>query len=167
MEEHSIRLGGREFAPILQELSAAQDDYILAHLRRSGALEALGDAEIPAIKRGEEMLTRVMLSGETFAVLSGILTEKGKQWSRAEAERNAAAFAALTDADSKQAMRGSLVGFVIGFLGLGAKSPKTSRKSSGRNAKGRATASAAQGTSATSPTSSAPSRDTTPSASAR
>lgn len=165
--EETFQLGGREFTSVSQALSAAQDDYILAHLRRSGAMEVLSDAELPEEKRAEELLTRIMISGETFQVLAGCLTENGKSWSREQAQRNALVFAALTDMESKQAMRGALIRFVLGFFAFGVKSSPTSQKSSGPTAEVPATASAAPATSEISPPSSEPSPDTIQAASAR
>jgi hypothetical protein len=161
-------LDGRAFRGLSESLTAAQDDYLLAHLRRSGAIEVL--EAVPAAagadqERAEQLLTRIMLSGETFHVLAGCLTEAGKKWSRAEAERNAAAFAEITDADEKLRMRAGLVRFVIGFFAFGPGSSATSRKSSGPNAKDRPTGSADPATSEISLPSFASSPDSTQAAS--
>ena len=160
-----LRLDGREFRGPSDSLTAAQDDYLLAHLRRSGAIETLTDAdgiERPQAKRAELLLTQIMLSGETFHVLAGALTEVGKKWSREEAERNAARFAEITDSEEKLRIRAGIVNFVIGFFAPGAKSSTISQKSSSRAKKVRPTKSAAPGTSETSPLSSASSQETTP-----
>jgi hypothetical protein len=156
--EKSFKLDGREFRGVSQSLTAAQDDYLLAHLRRCGAVEALTD--IDGVQRSQEnraelLLTQIMLSGETFRVLAGCLTEVGKKWSREEAERNAAAFMEITDREEKLRIRAALVNFVIGFFVSGAKSSETSQKSSPRKKKDRTTESAEPGTSETSPPSSA------------
>ncbi|MGA3295280.1 MAG: hypothetical protein ABSE45_15030 [Candidatus Acidiferrales bacterium] len=153
-------LDGREFRGISESLTAAQDDYLLAHLRRSGAIEVLAAAEGPDETRAERLLTEIMLSGETFHILAGCLTETGKKWSRAEAERNAAAFAAITAADEKLRMRAAIVRFVIGFFASGAGSSETSPKSSSPNEGDRPTESADPGTLEISPPSSANSPDT-------
>ena len=39
----TLKLDGREFARVTQTLTANQDDYILAHLRLSGAMDILAD----------------------------------------------------------------------------------------------------------------------------
>lgn len=163
--EQSFKLDGREFRGVSQSLTAAQDDYLLAHLRRCGAVEALTDidgVQRPQEERAELLLTQIMLSGETFHVLAGCLTEVGKKWSRAEAERNAAAFAEITVSEEKLRIRAALVNFVIGFFVSGAKSSATSQKSSSPTRRDRRTKNAAPGTSETSPPSSASSPETTP-----
>lgn len=152
--EDSIRLDGRDFEGVSDSLSAAQDDYILAHLRQSGATEVLSGFD--GKKRDEEtrardMLTAILLSGRKFHILAGCLTEHGLKWSRIEADRNAQLFSEITDPLEKSAMNKSVVGFVIGFFRSGEASPATSRKSSSRKEKDLPTRSAAAATSATSP----------------
>jgi hypothetical protein len=134
----SITLDGRKFHGIAQSLTANQDDYILAHLRLAGAIEVLhglDGKERSEEKRAEDLLTQILLSGRTHHILAGCLTEEGKTWTRAEADANAARFAAITDVAEKTAMRKSIVGFVIGFFSLGAPSSGTSPKSSNRSGK--------------------------------
>jgi hypothetical protein len=134
----SINLDGRKFHSITQSLTANQDDYILAHLRLSGAIEVLNDLDgmkRTQEKRAEDLLTQILLSGRTHHILAGCLTEEGKVWSRSEADANAARFAAITDIDEKTAMRKSIVNFVIGFFSLGEPSSRTSQKSSSRSEK--------------------------------
>jgi hypothetical protein len=143
VEDETFKLDGRQFRGVAQDLSAAQDDYIVAHLRRAGAVEALTDSTTPDEKRAEQVLTHIMLAGETFAVLAGCLTEVGKKWTRADAERNAARFAEITDRTEKLAMRAALIGFVIGFFEFGTKSSETSQRFSGPTAAGPSTKNAA------------------------
>lgn len=134
----TITLDGRRFIGTTQQLTANQDDYILAHLRLAGAIEVLGDLDGKTRqreKRAEELLTQIMLTGRTYHILAGCLAEAGKPWSRPEADANAARFAAITDTDEKNLMRASIVRFVIGFFSLGEPSSETSRKSSSRTAK--------------------------------
>jgi hypothetical protein len=143
----TITLDGRKFSSITQALTANQDDYILAHLRLSGAIEVLSDLD--GVKRtqeerAEDLLTRIMLSGRTYHILAGCLTEEGKTWSRKDADANAVRFAGITDFTEKAAMRSSIVRFVIGFFSLGEPSSETSRKSSSRSAKVPPTKNAAQ-----------------------
>lgn len=152
--EDSIRLDGRDFDGASESLSAAQDDYILAHLRQSGAIEALSGLDgkpRDEDHRAEDMLTSILLSGRKFHILAGCLTEHGRKWSRLEADRNAALFSEITDPLEKAAMNKSVVGFVIGFFRSGEASPATSRKSSSRKGKVLPTGSAAAATSATLP----------------
>lgn len=145
-----IRLDGRNFRFVSQSLTAAQDDYIIGHLRRCGAIEALANESVPAERRAEDLLTRVMLAGETSAVLAGVLVQEGKHWTREAAERNAQRFASITDEGEKIAMRDMLIGFVIGFFDFARRSAATSRKSSSRPAEAPSTKSADPATSATS-----------------
>jgi hypothetical protein len=150
----TITLDCRKFTGIAQSLTANQDDYILAHLRLAGAVEVLSDldgVQRTKEKRAEDLLTQILLSGRTHHILAGCLTEDGKVWSRAEADRNAARFAAITDVTEKTEMRSSIVKFVIGFFSLGEPSSETSRKSSNRSAKVPPTKSAGRSTSETSP----------------
>lgn len=143
----TITLDGRKFTGIAQSLTANQDDYIIAHLRLSGAIEILSDLDgvkRTKEKRAEDLLTQILLSGRTHHILAGCLTEDGKVWSRPEADRNAARFSAVTDPGEKDAMRSSIVKFVIGFFSLGEPSSEISRKSSSRSGKVPRTKSAAQ-----------------------
>lgn len=151
----TITLDGRKFAGISQDLTANQDDYILAHLRLAGAIEVLNDfdgVKRTQERRAEDLLTQILLSGRTHHILAGCLTEEGKTWSRKEADANAVRFAGITDFTEKTAMRSSIVRFVIGFFSLGEPSSETSRKSSSRSVKVPPTKNAAPSTSATSRT---------------
>jgi hypothetical protein len=149
----AITLDGRKFHSISQALTANQDDYILAHLRKAGAIEVLSDLD--GVKRSkeqraEDLLTQILLSGRTHHILAGCLTEDGKTWSRESADSNAARFAAITDVAEKTEMRKSIVTFVIGFFSLGEPSSETSQKSSSRSGMVPRTKNAAPSTSGTS-----------------
>jgi hypothetical protein len=149
----TITLDGRKFRSITQALTASQDDYILAHIRAAGAVEVL--SELDGVKRSpekraEDLLTRILLSGQTHHILAGCLTEEGKAWNRKDADTNAERFAAVTDLDEKLAMRREIVGFVVGFFSSGEPSSETSQKSSSRSAKVPPTKTAAPSTSETS-----------------
>ena len=130
MEENLITIGGRQFHGVTQELSAAQDDYLVGQLRLAGALELLLAAEKDPEQTAEALLTQIMVSGRVPHVLAGCLTEEGKQWTFEEAKRNAELFAAVTKAEDKQAMRTATVGFVVGFFRFATAFTATSRKSS-------------------------------------
>jgi hypothetical protein len=148
-----ITLDGRKFHSVTEALTANQDDYILAHLRKAGAIEVMSDLDgITRTKeqRAEDLLTQILLSGRTHQILAGCLTEDGKTWNRADADANAARFAAITDVDEKINMRKSIVGFVIGFFSLGEPSSETSQKSSSRSDMVPRTKSAAPSTTETS-----------------
>lgn len=150
--DESFTLDGRKFRPVGMALTASQDDYILGHLRLAGALEALSGAdgvERASEAKAEELLTRILVSGRAPRILAGCLTEEGKRWTREEADRNAAIFAEITDADEKLAMRAAVVRIVVGFFSFGKESSATSRKSSSPKAPkktGRATKSAGAAT---------------------
>jgi hypothetical protein len=149
----TITLDGRKFHSITETLTASQDDYILAHIRASGAVEILGELDgvkRSPEKRAEELLTKILLAGRKHHILAGCLTEEGKVWSRKDADDNAARFAAITDIVEKTAMQKEIVGFVIGFFSFGAPSSETSQKSSSRSAKVPLTKNVAPSTSETS-----------------
>jgi hypothetical protein len=112
----TIKLDGREFHGIT--LTTNQDDYIIGHLSLSGALEVLGDVDEKRApkKRYQDLLTRILLSGRKQHILAGMLTEVGKKWTRAEADRNAAAFAEITDEDEKTTIHAAILRFVLSFL---------------------------------------------------
>jgi hypothetical protein len=152
--QDAIELDGRKFHGVTQALSAAQDDYILGHLRRSGAMEILTEADgkkRPDEKRAELMLTAILLAGETHHIVAGCVTEVGKKWTREEAIRNAEAFAGLTDSEEKRQMRMLIIHLVIAFFGLGARSQAISASSSSPTETVRPIASAAPSTLETSP----------------
>ena len=150
-----IKLAGREFQSISQALTANQDDYLVAHLRLAGVLEVLADLGLEKPRndkeRAEYLLTRILLSGRKHFILAGCLTEKGKVWSRPEADRNAEIFAQITDTAEKRAMSMAVVRFVSGFFTSGETSSQNSPKSLSRPGKGRHTASEAGAISGTSP----------------
>jgi hypothetical protein len=130
-----MKIDGRQFEGTTQQITASQNDYIIGHLRAAGALEVLSTLDknthpekLTAAR--EELVTRIFLSGRKSQVLAGVLTEIGKQWSRAEAERNAARFDALTDPEEQQTMTAAVVRTVIDFFGSAGKSSESSPKSS-------------------------------------
>jgi hypothetical protein len=149
----TITLDGRNFQGPTQALTANQDDYILAHLRAGGCIEILSDLD--GVKRtpeqrAKDLLTQILMSGRTQHILAGSLTEEGKEWTRKEADANAARFGAITDAGEKTLMRSEIVSFVIGFFSLGAPSSQTSQRSSSRSEKVPPTKNEAPSTSETS-----------------
>lgn len=130
METNLITIGGRQFHGVNQELSAAQDDYLIGQLRLAGALELLLTKEKKPDTTAEALLTQIMVSGRAPQVLAGCLTEAGKRWSFEDATRNAETFAAVTNAEDKQAMRAAIVGFVVGFFRFATAFAEISPKSS-------------------------------------
>lgn len=137
VEPETIKLDGREFVTVSQKITAAQDDYILVALNDCGAAEIIrgiaGGERSPEI--GAHLLQTILRSGLTSQLLAGLLTEKGKKWTRLEADRNAELFAEITDNAEKVRMRQTVVGFVLGFFQLGEALSKTSPKSSNLNEK--------------------------------
>jgi hypothetical protein len=79
-------------------------------------------------------------------ILAGCLTEVGKKWNLAEAERNAAVFSEITSEAEKIAMQQGVVHFVMGFFHLGELSSASSPNSSNPHAKDRPTARAGRKT---------------------
>jgi hypothetical protein len=134
-----ITIGGRKFHGVNQELSAAQDDYLIGQLRLAGTLDvvlkATRDPETTKVPEttAETLLTRIMVSGRGPFVLAGCLTEEGKKWTFEEAQRNAEIFAAVTSNEDKQAMRSAIVGFVVGFFQFATAYARISLKSSHLN----------------------------------
>ncbi len=133
MDSDVITICGRQFHGITQELSAAQDDYLVGQLRLAGALELLLAFEKQPDQTAEALLTQIMVSGRGPQVLAGCLTEVGKKWTFDEAKRNAETFAAVTEAADKQAMRSATVGFVVGFFQFATAYARTSQRSSRQN----------------------------------
>jgi hypothetical protein len=132
MDQKIVTIDGRQFHGVDQELSAAQDDYVIGQLRLAGAVDLLiATREKPEETNAERLLTQLMISGRTAQVLAGCLTEVGKEWSFEEASRNALCFAATKNPDDKKAMREAMVGFVVGFFQYALQSSRISLKSSG------------------------------------
>jgi len=134
----TITIANRQFRGVTQDLSAAQDDYLIGHLRLAGAMGVLaptatGAAPAPE-ERAEALLTQILVSGRAAYVLAGCLTEIREgapvPWTAEEANRNALWFAGLTDPDAKRALRDALIGFVLGFFWFATASVAISRKSS-------------------------------------
>ena len=124
----TIKLAGRVFTGVTQSISSNQYDYIQAHVRRAGAVEILTELdgiERTQEKRAEDLLTQILLRGEKAPILAGCLTEEGKVWNRAEADRNAARFEAITDPAEITEMNVRIVEFVINFFSLGPASLET------------------------------------------
>ncbi len=129
MQTESITISGRKFRGVGQELSAAQDDYLIGHIRLAGALDLVLAATRDPETTAEALLTQIMVSGRSPYILAGCLTEEGKQWTYEEAKQNAELFASITNNDDKLAMRTAMVGFVVGFFQFATAFARTSPKS--------------------------------------
>lgn len=126
-----LKLDGRTFEGITEGMTARQDDYILTQLRRSGAMDVLAalpkDATDEQRKDGSrEMFARIVETGRKFKLLAGLLTETGKTWTEAEAERNAARFGDITDTADKMTMNGEIMTLTMNFFLFGAGFSRTS-----------------------------------------
>ena len=89
MADKTIRIDGREFHGVTQELSAAQECFLVGHLRLAGALAPLLARNETPERRAEDLLAQLMVSGHLPHVLAGALTEVGKPWHFDSATRNA------------------------------------------------------------------------------
>lgn len=152
-----MKLDGREFSGVDHKISAAQNDYIQAHLALAGVTDLLveaGTTKPSEEKLGEirrSFITQILLSGHKSSILAGCLTEVGKKWSRAEADRNAARFDEITDDAEMMEMTNGLAGLVISFFQSARTSSSTSPKSSSPNDEVLATKSAEPASSESSP----------------
>lgn len=134
MPENTITLDGRKFESVSEAMTAAQENYVTGYLGLAKAndlvpqmlVEYPNDLTRQELEReaaAKEFLHTILTSGYASYVMAGILTEAGKKWTHAAAEKNARAFQGITDAKEKRAMRSSLVLFVLFFfLSLGASS---------------------------------------------
>lgn len=129
-----IKIDGREFLPLNQSVSMAQDEYITVSLRDGGIHSYMMAMSAKAIVIdeviAEDILYRILRSGYSHYILAATLTEVGKEWTREEADRNALIFARLTDKEDKITMRGVIVSLVVAFFRSGGASSTTSPKSS-------------------------------------
>jgi len=108
VEENLISHWRPQFHGVSQELSAAQDDYIIGQLRLAGALDLVLGAQKNPEATAEILLTQIMISGRGPHVLAGCLTEVGKQWTFEEATRMLASLRPLpTTKTNKRCVRRS------------------------------------------------------------
>lgn len=127
-----VRLDGRKFIDGLRTVSSTQYDYIQAHIRLAGGAAIVADLDgvkrTPA-ERAELLFTQILLRGQKTSVLAGFLVEDGKVWTRAEADRNAVRFDAITDPDEIRSMSALILDFITHYFELGELSPESSQKS--------------------------------------
>lgn len=151
-----MKLDGREFSEVDQSITAAQNDYVIGHLRAAGALEApagLDPSQRDATtieKPAADFVTRIYLTARKSFILAGLLTEVGKSWTRAEADRNAAKFDQITDLEEIALMGKLIAEIVIVFFQSAGRSLQSSPKSSNPSDVVPGTKSADRGTSASS-----------------
>ena len=134
-----MKLNGRDFSEVDHSITAAQNDYIVGHLRAAGALEALAGLDpeqrdaTTIEKPAADFVTRIYLTGRKSYILAGLLTETGKAWTRVEADRNAARFEQIVDVDDIATMGKLIAEIVIIFFQSAGRSLQSSPKSSNRS----------------------------------
>ena len=144
-------LDGRTFEFTLSLLTAAQDNFVVGHLRAAGVYDIFAqDSRLSLEEKRIELLTRLLISGHATAVLAGMITEAGKNWNQRDADRNAQRFNDITDLAEKDRLREVLGGIVLSFFPLGEKSSPTSPSYSSRSGEDHDTGNEDQPTSATS-----------------
>lgn len=126
-----MKLDGREFSGLDRLITAAQNDYLVGHLRLAGSLEvveALGPkpTELAIDNARIDLVTKIFASGQKSFILAGLLTEDGKKWSRLEADRNAARFDETTDPADLELMTSLIVRAVIDVFSVLGKSSSPS-----------------------------------------
>lgn len=139
IKKSTVTLDGREFQTPTQAITAAQEDYVTGYLGKAGVndliapmvVEIPDDLELQDLRRTQgayAFLHQIMVSGLKMNVLAGTLTEVGKKWTIAEADKNAEAFRQITDAGEKVLMQTKLVDFVLNFFESSVKSRAISPK---------------------------------------
>jgi hypothetical protein len=151
-----VKLDGRDFSEVDHSITAAQNDYIIGHLRAAGALEALAgldpnQRDAAALEKpAADFVTRIYLTGRKSFILAGLLTQVGKPWTRVEADRNAAKFDRIVDLEEIALMGKLIAEIVILFFQSAGRSLRSSPKSSNPSVEVPDTKSADPGTSASS-----------------
>lgn len=120
-----ITLDGRKFIGPPEDIPADQEGYVLGHLRHINAMEIVHGPDAvkhTKEKNAEDLLDLLLISGGTFRILAGLLTEDGRVWNPKDADVNAVRFAAITDVEEKSVMRSYITEFVIDLCFPGARS---------------------------------------------
>lgn len=115
-------LGGRSFRSAATQTTFAQDGYLMGVVR-ANKLDT-------AINRDEDMLAAIFTAGCASALLSALLVEDGKTWSRETALANVTHFDGLTADDEKALLVAALERLLIRFFPAGGSSSKASPTSS-------------------------------------
>ena len=134
----TITIDGRQFHGITEAMTARQDDFILAQLRRSGSMDVFAALTKDATKEqkeaaSDEMFNRIVESGRKYKLLAGLLTEEGKKWTQADAEANALRFEEVTNTEDKLTMNREVMRHVVLFFRFGAEFSTTSPNSSSQS----------------------------------
>jgi len=64
----------------------------------------------------KELIVNAYKSGNIFKLLGAMVTEKGTEWSREQAERSAELFRKTRDAEGKKQLHPALVGAIVAFF---------------------------------------------------
>lgn len=86
---------GLDFELVGDAITTRQDDYLMAHLRRAGAIDVIATMK-DAEEKSSELLTRILTSGQKSEILAGLLTEPGRKWNRKRADELAETFGDAT-----------------------------------------------------------------------
>jgi hypothetical protein len=131
-EGNVIEVAGRRFVPC-SETTYEQDMYVMKILRDAG-LAQMTDGFDPVkddlSEAAQDLIVRAFSSGKLFMLLAATLEEEGHEWTMADAERNGLFFSRLKKLPDKEALRGSIVGILTGFLISGVLSSRISGRSS-------------------------------------
>lgn len=103
---------------------------ILRDAGLSALAEKFDPAEDTLDKIASELIVSAFASGKLFSLLGAVLEEDGVEWSSVGAEANGNFFASIKNKEDKNALRGSIVGILLGFLLSGVLALTTSPKSS-------------------------------------
>jgi hypothetical protein len=97
---------GENFTGAVHAIGAAQEDYILMHLRLCGATKVLDGQQRPdqSHERAWAFSDCILRGGRKFYILAGCLTEVGKRWNQVAADRNERIFGDITDDFEKATM---------------------------------------------------------------
>lgn len=131
-EGNIIEVAGRRFSPVA-ETTYEQDMFIMKILRDAGLAqmtEGFDPVKDDLSEAAQNLIVRAFASGKLFTLLAATLEEEGHEWTMADAERNGVFFSRLKKLSDKEALRGSIVGILTGFLISGVLSSRISGRSS-------------------------------------
>jgi hypothetical protein len=147
IEQEPLELMGRTFLLTPEaDLTFEQYGYVQRAAHDAGMgeeMQAILNPKIDAIRAGDEVaehvwreiseriLMRAFTGRAHLDILSGILVERGQEWTRAQADANREFFAKVKGPDIKK-LHGILIQCVVGFFLSGLVSLRTSPSSSER-----------------------------------
>lgn len=127
-----LAVQGRMFRPCA-ETTYEQDMYIMSLLKEAGLSKLAEKFDVTKDTMDEvahELIIGAFASGKLFFLLGATMEEEGKEWSILQAQLNGHFFAKLKNKADKDALRGGIVGILLGFLISGVLASTTSQKSS-------------------------------------